>query len=168
MVHANIRRLIRKKQRCYNSARRNGKEQIWRRLRHLRELVHKELQLPHQQYVNNLLHIDEADPVHGHSKAGITKRFWQYIKAKRRDSAGIAILKSHGKEFTKPKKKADILNEQRVDSVFTLEDPVPPQLHDSPYPDMPNIHIDNNGVIKLLRRLNPSKANGPDLHLRAS
>ena len=60
MVHANIRRLIRKKQRCYNSARRNGKEQIWRRLRHLRELVHKELQLPHQQYVNNLLDIDQG------------------------------------------------------------------------------------------------------------
>ena len=28
---------------------------------------------------------------------------------------------------------------------------------------MPNIHIDNYGVIKLLSRLNPSKANGPDL-----
>ena len=60
MVHANIRRLIRKKQRCYNSARRNGKEQIWRRLRHVREPVHKELQLPHQRYVNNLLDIDQG------------------------------------------------------------------------------------------------------------
>ena len=28
---------------------------------------------------------------------------------------------------------------------------------------MPNIHIDNNGVIKLLSGLNPSKANGLDL-----
>ena len=71
-------------------------------------------------------------------------------------------MKSHGKEFTKPKEKADILNEQ-YDSVFTLEDPVLPQLPDSPYPDMPNIHIDNNGVMKLLSGLNPSKANGPDL-----
>ena len=61
-----------------------------------------------------------------------------------------------------PKKKADILNEQ-YDSVLTLEKPVLPQLPDSPYPDMPNIHIDNNGVIKLLSGLNPSKANGPDL-----
>ena len=160
--NANIRRLIRKKQRCYNPARRNGKEQVWRRFRHLRKLVHKELQLAHQQYVNSLLDIDEADPIHDHAKAGITKLFWQYIKAKRRDSAGIAILKSHGKEFTKPKKKADILNEQ-YDSVFTLEDPVLPQLPDSPYPDMPNIQIDNNGVIKLLSGLNTSKANGPDL-----
>ncbi|KAM7440902.1 hypothetical protein ABFA07_010005 [Porites harrisoni] len=160
--NAKIGRLIRKKQRCYNPARRNGKEQVWRRFRHLRKLVHKELQLAHQQYVNSLLDIDEADPIHDHAKAGITKLFWQYIKAKRRDSAGIAFLKSHGKKFTKPKKKADILNEQ-YDSVFTLEDPVLPQLPDSPYPDMPNIHIDNNGVIKLLSGLNPSKENGPDL-----
>ena len=98
-----------------------------------------------------------------HAKAGVTKRFWQYsIKAKRRDSAGIAILKSHDKEFTKPKEKADILNEQ-YGSVFTLEVPVLPQVPDNPYPDMPNTHIDNNSVIKLLSRLNPSKGNGPDL-----
>ena len=145
--NANIRSLIRKKQRCCNSVRRNGKEQAWRRFGHLRKLVHKDLQLPHQQYVNNLLlDIDEADPVHDHAKAGVTKRFWQYIKVKRRDSAGIAILKSHGKEFTKPKEKADILNELRAESEFTLEDKVLPKLHDSPYPDMPNIHIDNSGV----------------------
>ena len=31
------------------------------------------------------------------------------------------------------------------------------------YQDMPNIHIDNNGVMKLLSGLNPSKANGPEL-----
>ena len=59
--NANIKRLIRKKQRCYDSARRNGKEQVWRRFRHLRKLVNKELQLAHQQYVNNLLDIDEVD-----------------------------------------------------------------------------------------------------------
>ena len=28
---------------------------------------------------------------------------------------------------------------------------------------MSNIHIDNNGVMKLLSGLNPSKKNGPDL-----
>ena len=82
--NANIRPLIRKKQRCYNSACRNGKEQVWCRFRNLHKLVHKELQLPHQKYVNNLLDIDEADPVHDHAKAGITKCFWQYIKAKRK------------------------------------------------------------------------------------
>ena len=78
------------------------------------------------------------------------------------NSAGIAILKSHGKEFTKTQGESRHPKRQ-YDSVFTLEDPVLPQLPDSPYPDMPNIHMDNNGVIKLLSGLNTSKANGPDL-----
>ena len=78
------------------------------------------------------------------------------------NSAGIAILKSHGKEFTKTQGESRHPKRQ-YDSVFTLEDPVLPQLPDSPYPDMPNIHIDNNGVIKLLSGLNTAKANGPDL-----
>ena len=30
-------------------------------------------------------------------------------------------------------------------------------------PDMPNITIDINGVTKLLQKINPSKAAGPDL-----
>ena len=152
MCKANISRLIRKKQRCYNAARRNGKEQVWRRFRHLRNLVHKELQLAHNKYVNNSKDIDEADPGSRPCQGRCHRALGQYIKAKRRDYAGIAILKSHGKEFTKPKEKADIPNEQN-DNVFTIEDPVLPKLPDSPYPDMPNIHIDNNGVIKLLSRL---------------
>ena len=68
--NVNIRRLIHKKQQCYNSARRNGKEQSWRRFRHLRKLVHEELQLAHQQYVDNFLDIDEADTVHDHATSG--------------------------------------------------------------------------------------------------
>ena len=78
------------------------------------------------------------------------------------NSAGIAILKSHGKEFTKTQGESRHPKRQ-YDSVFTLEDPVLPQLPDSPYPDMPNIQIDNNGVIKLFSGLNTSNANGPDL-----
>ena len=65
-----------------------------------------------------MLDIDEADPVHDHAKAGDTKGFWEYIKAKHRDPDGIAFLKSHGKEFTKPEEKVNILNEQH-NSAFT-------------------------------------------------
>lgn len=150
--NANIRRLIRQKQ------------QDWQKFRQLRKWVHKEMQLAHQRYINSLLDIDKGncDSDRGPTKPGMTKRFWQYIKAKRRDSSGIAVLKSNGKEFTNPKQKADILNNQ-YNSVFTVEDPVLPTLPESVFPDMPDIIIDTNGIIKLLEGLNPSKANGPDL-----
>ena len=40
--------------------------------------------------------------------------------------------------------------------------PVLPSMPPSEIPNMPNITIDCNGVVKLLGQLNPSKANGPD------
>ena len=54
------------------------------------------------------------------TKLSITKRFWQYIKAKHKDSSGIPILKSDGKEVTDSKQKADILNKQ-YNSVFQMK-----------------------------------------------
>ena len=120
----------------------------------------------HQEYINNLLEINNdrdnngdrnADP----HKTGMTKRFWQYIKAKLRDKIGISTLKSNDKEFTDPKQKAEILS-SHLSTMFTDEDPVLPSMPPSEIPDMPNITIDCNGVVKLLGQLNPSKANGPD------
>jgi len=35
-------------------------------------------------------------------------------------------------------------------------------MNPSPYPEMPAIHVENNGVFKLLNQLNQFKANGPD------
>ena len=91
----------------------------------------------------------------------MTKRFWQYIKAKLTDKTGISTLKSNDKEFTDPKQKAEILS-SHLSTMFTDEDPVLPSMPPSEIPDMPNITIDYNGVVKLLGQLNPSKANGPD------
>ena len=77
---------------------------------------------------------------------------------------GIPILKSDGKEVTDSKQKADILNKQ-YNSVFTDENPVLPTLGYSNIPDMPDVTIVIDGVTKLLQRINPSKATGPDLIL---
>jgi len=35
-------------------------------------------------------------------------------------------------------------------------------MNPSPYPEMPAIHVESNGVFKLLNQLNQCKANGPD------
>ena len=70
----------------------------------------------HQNCMNKLLEVDYDVPGEN-TKRSITKRFWQYIKAKRKDSSGIPILKSDRKEITDSKQKADILNKQ-YNSVF--------------------------------------------------
>ena len=51
----------------------------------------------HQEYINNLFDFqteDNIDNASNNVKAAIIKRLWQYVKAKRKDSIGIPILKS--------------------------------------------------------------------------
>ena len=87
----------------------------------------------------------------------IIKRLWQYVKAKHKDSIGIPILKSNGVDIADPKLKAQVLNKQ-YNRVFTNENPILPTIGQSELPDMPDIAIDHIGVIKLLEKINPSKA----------
>ena len=80
----------------------------------------------------------------------------------RRDNCGVAPLKKDGIMFTQNETKADILNQQFA-SVFSHEDTSAlPDMGPSPYPDMPDITVNNPGIAKLLSGLNPHKACGPD------
>ena len=72
------------------------------------------------------------------------------------------IFREHDIESTS-KGKAQILNAQYA-SVFQDEGKSkPPDLGNSPYPSMPKIDVSIEGVKKLLLRLNPKKAVGPDM-----
>jgi hypothetical protein len=58
--------------------------------------------------------------------------------------------------------QANILNEQ-FKSAFTTEDTTTmPNKGQSPHPTMPEIKINTNGEIKLLKSIDPHKATGPD------
>ena len=59
--------------------------------------------------------------------------------------------------------KATILNDQFT-SVFTIDSSTTcvANLAGQPYPIIPSVHINVNGVINLLRDLKPHKAPGPD------
>ena len=61
------------------------------------------------------------------------------------------------------KTKAEILSRQYT-SVFTQDNPLEP-VPDVPYslPSMPDINIEENGILKLLKEVNVHKAIGPDL-----
>ena len=91
------------------------------------------------------------------------QRFWSYVRSRKQDSSGIAALKNKdGFLHSEPPAKATILNEQ-FQSVFTKEDNSNmPDKGPSPFQTMPPIKVSNNGVLKLLRGLNPFKATGPD------
>ena len=112
-------------------------------------------------YLDKML--DFGDPETEH-QTGKIKRFWSFVKSLRKDNSGVAPLKDQGKIHADPVDKANILNRQ-YESVLTKEkeDEDTPVLEGNPYSEMPNIMISQEGILKLLKKINPHKASGPDM-----
>jgi len=108
----------------------------------------------HWTYVNGIL-------LEGLENNG-TKPFWSYIKARKQDNIGVALLKKNGVLINNSKDKAEILSDQ-FRSVFTHEeDGAVPELGGQTYRVIDPLTIRDDGVQKLLTRLKPNKASGPD------
>jgi hypothetical protein len=104
--------------------------------------------------VENILTEEE----NGTSKTN--KKFWAYVKQKRSDNSGVGTLRVNSKLITDPTEKAEALNKQ-FHSVFNpVSQPEPVNTAGSS--DMSKIKISENGVLALLKKLNPYKATGPD------
>ena len=82
------------------------------------------------------------------------KKFWRYIKSRKKDTVNIAaLINSSGEEVIDSKGKVDILNQQ-YDSVFTDENMLEiPELGDSSISDIGKLTVTENGVNKLLKNL---------------
>ena len=95
------------------------------------------------------------------------EKFWKYVKSKRQDEIGIRTLKKDGLIFDTSKDKADILNKQ-FHSMYTKEDSSNISSKGvSPTPSIGHLKVTTAGVLKLLQRLKPNKASGPDqIHIR--
>ena len=147
----NIRRLSRRKQRKYNTARLTNKIEDWAAYRHLKK-VQKLCRTSHNNYVLSLLD--------SHNKC--TKKFWKYIKGLRKEQISINTLHLNGEIHTDSEIKANILNNQFV-SVFTEEDRLPlPNLSGEPIPNITQLSVEVEGVLSLLINIDPHKATGPD------
>ena len=84
------------------------------------------------------------------------KKLWSLIRAKRRDTTGVAPLKENGELVQQPLDKANVLNHQFL-SAFS-----PITTEPLPYTQMQNITVTVRGVEQLLLNLKPYKAAGPD------
>ncbi len=90
-----------------------------------------------------------------------SKKFWSYVKAKRKDPCDVSPLKSEGTLISDAKGKASVLNKQYC-SVFTNENTPAPPLGNSAHLPMPDIIINPNEVEKALKDLKPNNTSGPD------
>ena len=77
-----VKKLIRKKRRVYNKAKKNKSEKHRASIREIQNRTRDPLRAAHWDYVNQMLKkgLDEGD----------NKQFWNYLKAQRQDSQGVA------------------------------------------------------------------------------
>ena len=155
-VTQDIRRQIRKKQRCYNKAKKSGTCNDKDAFRKLRRQTDRVIRKEYRHYVSKV--------IGGSLETDNTKPFWKFIKAKKQQSFGISPLnRPDGKIATSATEKAETLNDQ-FKSVFTVENTsfIPP-LPIKNNPDIQQIKINKEGVLKLLSTVKINKATGPDL-----
>ena len=89
------------------------------------------------------------------------KKFYSFFKARKQDTTGISTLEHNNSLITDSLHKAQALNLQ-FQSVFTQEQINLPDMPTSPYPTIPPLIIDTQGIAKLLSEVDINKATGPD------
>ena len=149
-----IRRMVKKKQRLYNRAKKSGRTKHWDMFHCLKRDTRKALRNAHNKYLTNIFTTSFEE--------NNTNIFWRYVKAQRQDSTGVGPLKRDGQLHSRSKEKAEILSDQ-FKSVFTHDDgSVIPQLEGHAYPSIGHLHVSAAGISKLLLSLKVRKASGPD------
>ena len=153
-----IRRKIRRKNKTHAKAKKTGSSKVRSKFETLRREIKADVRKQHDLYVNNLVGDVKANP----------RDFYRYINSQKKDTQGIPPLKrKNGKGVAQSDlEKAEEFNGQFTD-VFSKNEHTQVPLLDRSAPFMNDIAVSKDGVIKLLKGLNPSKALGPDeLHPR--
>ena len=148
-----------KKNATHAKAKKSGSAKIRAIFETLRREIKADIRKQHDLYVNNLVGDVKANP----------KDFYRYItNSQKKDAQGISPLKMRngGGVAQSESEKAAEFNGQFTD-VFTKSECGQVPLLDRSAPFMEDIVVTQEGVTKLLKGLNPSKALGPDeLHPR--
>ncbi len=150
-----LRRLCRKKMRYFRRAKRTKSPVHRNAFKKIQNEVRSALNKAHWSHLNSIL-------TEG-LELGDNKPFWSYIKSQRQDTQGVSPLRKRGQLHSDAPTKANILSEQ-FKSVFTKDDPhtSTKQLPGAGFPHIPPLAVEQHGIEKLLRALNPKKASGPD------
>ena len=147
-----IRRKIRRKNATHAKAKKTGSAKFRSKFESLRKEIKADIRKQHDLYVNNLVGDVKANP----------RDFYRYINSQKKDTQGIPPLKKrNGSGIAQSEfEKAEEFNGQFSD-VFTKSEYKQVPLMDRSAPFMHDIVVTKEGVTKLLKGLNPSKALGP-------
>jgi len=150
-----IKRLSRWKQQGHTKAKKSGRECYWKRYKKLKKQCQDECRTAYSTYIAEMIVPDmDSNP----------KKFWSFIKSKRNDKTGVALIKDeYGFTYSEPAAKVEILNRQ-FSSVFTSDESSHdlPDKGPGPHGSMGRITVTTHGVYKLLDGIKVHKATGPD------
>ena len=144
-----IRRKIRRKNATHAKAKKTGSAKFRSKFESLRKEIKADIRKQHDLYVNNLVGDVKANP----------RDFYRYINSQKKDTQGIPPLKKrNGSGIAQSEfEEAEEFNGQFSD-VFTKSEYKQVPLMDRSAPFMHDIVVTKEGVTKLLKGLNPSKA----------
>ncbi|KAL8614243.1 hypothetical protein ACOMHN_026460 [Nucella lapillus] len=158
-----LRKLMNKRDRAYKKMKKSGRQEDKDVARNLRRKAQQQLRRNYWSYLNDTFEEEEQRP-----QATKNKKFWSFIKHQRTTNNGVAPLKKDGRLYSDPKTQAEILNQQ-FQSVFSEGKEYSSEefqqktgMNGTKYPPMDEIDITTDGVLKVLRSLDPNKASGPD------
>ena len=176
-----IKRLVRKRDSLFQKQKK-GRSKDRHHFKQVKHLVQSKIRQAYNNYLQNILGLSEEGNDTDEKNSGFVpkKPFFSLIKNARQDAQGVSPLKDPSTNSTSSqnKEKANILNRQ-FQSVFSQLSPLKlgqicidklqqyfndnvPEKFKCNYPQMPEICININGIIKLLSNLRPDKAAGPD------
>ena len=159
-IDKHVKALQRKRNKLFKKQRASHRTNDISHYKQIRARVQKAERQAYWKHVENIIDIGDPESDYRPNKQ---KRFWSFIKSLRKDSSGVSPLKENGKMHADPKDKTNILNRQ-YESVYTKEDTSHvPSPSGRPYQSMEGITVTKQGVRKLLQKINPRKACGPDM-----
>lgn len=154
-------KLIRKKNKLFTHWKRSGKPNLKARLDSIKKTVKKEMHLAYSHYLQNLIERPDATTEHRSKQ----NKFWSYIKSVGKDTSSIPPLK-------RTKRKDSWYRTQKGKQTY-LTNSIPlslPRKISRAYQiltkttrrPLPVLVITVPGVHKLLEKIKPNKATGPD------
>ena len=147
---SSIKRLIRKKQRLYNKAKKTKSPIDQQIFRDFRRELDKTINDNYRRYISNMVDSDS------------NKLLYKHVKNLRKDQTSIPTLRHDASVATSDAEKANLLNEY-FSSLFNSSDAISfPAPNISNIPPMPEITLGLNGIIKLCDNLKAHSAAGPD------
>ena len=161
-ISPEIRRLIHRRDRLYKRKKKSADPHIAGKFKDVKRQVQRELRRAYWKYVEGIVTPTEED-----KPTSSMKKFWTYIKHCRTDKSGVAPLRENGILHSNPMDQATILNRQ-FQSAFSescqySEEEFRERCDmGQSFPTAPDLIISENGILKLLQKLNPNKAAGPD------